>query len=274
MLYDLKNNIFKPEKDYYKPIRSSIVFSSNYIEYKSNGDKVKSLSIKEYLNIIKPYLSYIINDYKTQGEWKIHLTMAIKFFLQKIVKKLVLCMEVMMGNETDENIEELFDSFSQIYQKNVEESMKRSEFVFDSINSLYYKLHKISLNRGGSYIDFPKRLRNKKATINLKNNDDKCFQYSLTVALNYQNIKNNPKRLPKIKLFIDQYNWKEINFPSHKKDWKKFKSNNKPIVLNILYVPYNTERIRHAYKSRYNLERENQVILLIITDDKNGITQL
>ena len=42
--------------------------------------------------------------------------------------------------------------------------------------------------------------------------------------------------------FIDKYNWKEINFPSHKKDWEKFESNNKSISLNMLYVSYNTEK--------------------------------
>ena len=70
-------------------------------------------------------------------------------------------------------------------------------------------------------------------------------------------VKNNQERISKIKPFIDQYNWKEINFPSHKKEWKKFESNNKSIALNILYVPYYTEKIRHAYKSKHNLEREN-----------------
>ena len=66
--------------------------------------------------------------------------------------------------------------------------MTESEFVFDGINPLYYKRHKISLNRGGSYIDSPKWLKNKKATINPKNNDDKCFQYAVAAALNYQSI--------------------------------------------------------------------------------------
>ena len=55
---------------------------------------------------------------------------------------------------------------------------------------------------------------------------------------------------------------------SHSKDWKKFESNKKSIALNILYVPHNTEKIRHAYKSKYNLMRENQVILLMIIDGK------
>ena len=96
--------------------------------------------------------------------------------------------------------------------------------------------------------------------------DDKCFQYALTVALNHAQIKNNPERISKIKPFIDQYNWNEIDFPSTGKDWKKFESNNKSIALNILYVPHTTEKVRHACKSKYNLTRENQVILLMITD--------
>ena len=141
-----------------------------------------------------------------------------------------------------------------------------SELFYDSVDALYYNLNKVSWSRGGSYIDSPKWLKNKKATINPKSNDDKCFQYALTVALNYQNIKNNPERISKIKPFIDQYNWKDIDFPSHSKDWKKIEPSNKSIALNILYVSLNTEKIKHACKSKYNLNRENQVILLMTTD--------
>ena len=63
----------------------------------------------------------------------------------------------MIGNEMDEIIRELFESFLQRYHEGLEESMRGSEFVFDRIDSfrLYYKLYKTSLNRGGSYIDYP-----------------------------------------------------------------------------------------------------------------------
>ena len=54
-----------------------------------------------------------------------------------------------------------------------------------------------------------------KATINAKNNDDECFQYALTVSLNYEQIKEDWQRTWKTKLFINQYNWKEIHFPSN-----------------------------------------------------------
>ena len=145
--------------------------------------------------------------------------------------------------------------------------MRVSESIFDSTDALYYHLNKVRLSRGRSYIDSPEWLKNKKAIINPKNNDNKCFQCAVAVALNFKKIKSNPERISSIKPFIDQYNWKEINFPSHKKDWKKFESNNKSIALNILYVPYNTEETRHAYKSF------NQLILLMITDgEKWGIT--
>ena len=63
-------------------------------------------------------------------------------------------------------------------------------------------------------------------------------------------------------------------FSSHSKDWKKFKQNNKTIALKILFLPYNTEKIRIACKSKHNLKRENKVILLIIFAGKNGIIYL
>ena len=163
-------------------------------------------------------------------------------------------------------IKEFRESLLQHYQKNLEQSVRGSEFIFDRVDLLYYHLQKVGLKRGGSYIDSPKWLKNKKAAINPQNNDDNYFQYALTVALNHQNIANNPQRISKIEPFIDQYNWKEIDFPSHPKDWKKFEQNNNTIALNILFVPHNTKKIGLSYKSKHNFKCENQVILLMITD--------
>ena len=149
--------------------------------------------------------------------------MTINFFSSKDSEEICTMhskcdnIEFLIGNETDEIIEDLFDSLLQRYQKGLEESMKGSEFVFDNVDSLYYKLHRISLKRGGSYIDSRKWLKNNKATINPKNNNDKCFQYALTVALNYKQIKKDPQRISKINPFINQYNWKEKTRMSLKK---------------------------------------------------------
>ena len=94
--------------------------------------------------------------------------------------------EIIKGNETDEITEELFESPFKKYLKGLEEKISGSEFGFDSVVFLHYNLDKISLDRSRSYIDSPKCLNNKKATINPKNNNDKCFQYTVTVVLNYE----------------------------------------------------------------------------------------
>ena len=138
--------------------------------------------------------------------------------------------EIMMNNETDEIIKKLFDSLLQKYQDGLEESMRGSEFIRDSVALLYYHLQKIGLKRGGSYIDSPEWLKNKKATINPKNNDDNCFQYALTIALNHKQITSHPERISKDKSFIDQYNWKEIDFLLHSNDCKTFEQNNNTIA--------------------------------------------
>ena len=135
--------------------------------------------------------------------------------------------------------------------------MNRSDFVFESVDLLYYSLHKISLNRGGSYIDSPDWIKNKKATINPKNKDNECFKYAITAALNHNEINSHPEKISNLKPFIDNYNWKDIDFPSDKEDYKKFERDNKTIALNILFAPYNTKKIRPAYN-------QNTIINVII----------
>ena len=135
----------------------------------------------------------------------------------------------------------LFKSLLQKYQENLQEKMKGSDFTFDGINYLYYNLNKVSISKGGSYIDSRKWLKNKKSTINPKDNDYKCFQYAITLALNYDKIDRSHQRISKIKPFIENYNWKDIDFPS---DWNKLELNNNNIALNILYVPFNKKRNR------------------------------
>ena len=172
--------------------------------------------------------------------------------------------EIMFGDDNDDIIEQLFESLLQKYEENLQNKMRGSEFEFDGINFLY-DFNKTSINRGGSYIDSPKWLKDKKSTINSKHNDDKCFQYAVTLALNLDKVKKDPQRVSKIKPFIEKYNWEDIDFPSTSKDWKKFECNNE-VAFNILYVPYNTKKINIAYKSKNNLTHERQIILLMISE--------
>ena len=250
--------------------------------YESTEDKDKNLSVIQYICAIIPYLSDIINDHKVE-EWKIQLGMRVNFISSKDTGETRTIYvwsdneEIRLGNETDDIINKLFESFLDNYQK--EEKIMRggSNFIFESVDLLDYLLHKISLKRGNSYIKSPNWLINKRATINPQNNHDKCFLNAITVVLNHQNIRNNLERISKIKPVINQYNWIDINIKEDREkleknnmtiNWKKFEQNNKTIALNILFLPHNTKTIRLAYKSKYNRKRENQVVLLMITDGK------
>ena len=211
------------DKDYYKSILVKSGYNNNYIQYESKGDKI--LTLKEYLALIEKYLRKLINYYKNKGEWKVQLIAEISFISLKPGSDETRIMHTRSDNEeftnasdTDEIIEGLFESFLQKYEDNLQEKMKGSDFEFDGVNLLYYDFNKISINRGRSYIDSPKWLEDKKSTINPKNNDYKCFQYAVTLALNLDKMDNNPERISKIKPFIEQYNWKEIDFPSTSKN--------------------------------------------------------
>ena len=121
------------DEDYYKSIITKGVFNNNYIQYESKGDKGKNLSIRKYLSMIKPYLSDKINDHKTHGleryhsddktwvektpnEWKMQLAIGINFIFSKDSDETRTMhtksnnVEIMMGSETDEIIDELFES--------------------------------------------------------------------------------------------------------------------------------------------------------------------
>ena len=118
----------------------------------------------------------------------------------------VVC-RVGRGVETEDVINELFNTFRKRYQEGLETKMKRSSFTFECIDLLEYHLHQISLNKGSSYIESPDWIKNKEVTINPKNiKGNNYFQYAITPALNYQNIDHHPERICKLKPFINNYN--------------------------------------------------------------------
>ena len=136
-------------------------YNNNYIQYESKGDK--TLTLIEYLALIEQYLRKLINYCKNKGEWKVQLTAEISFISLKPGSDETRVMhtrsdheEFMNGRDTGEIIKGLFESFLQKYEENLQEKMRGSDFEFDGVNFLYYDFNKISINRGGSYIDSPK----------------------------------------------------------------------------------------------------------------------
>ena len=161
-------------KDHYKPKLVNSSYNNNYDEYQSRGDRI--LSIREYLTLIQKYFLNIIelgNKYKNEGEWKVQLSAEINFISLKPGSDETRVMhtrsdneEFMTGDDTNEIIKLLFESFLQRFEENLQNNMRGSEFEFDAINFFYYSFNKTSIYRGGTCTDSPKWLKDKKSTIN------------------------------------------------------------------------------------------------------------
>ena len=141
-------------------------FKCNYKYYESRGDQDKKLSVKQYLYKIMQYLSDLINDQKAirneSNEWKIQINMNVNFVSSNDTQETRTIfvwsdnVEIRSGNETDDIVKGLLNSFLNNYQN--EEIILRngSNFVFESVDLLSYHIHKTSLKRGKSYMKFPK----------------------------------------------------------------------------------------------------------------------
>ena len=177
--------------------------------------------------------------------------------------------EFRMGSDTDDVVTKLLDSFFVKYEYDENILRDGSNYSFDYVDMSAVHFHEIKLKRGGSYIDSPTWIKNKGDTINPKNTKgNKCFQFAIIAAIHNQFIGPHPERISKLRPYIDNCNWKDINFPAGPDDWRIFERSNKDVALNIYFVPYNKEKINIAYRSDHNRKRKKQVILLIISDNE------
>ena len=148
-------------EDYYKPTLVKIGYSGNYTKYESKGDKI--LTFEEYLSMIEPYLAGMINDYKSKGEWKVQLIAEIKTLMKHvlcILKVIMLKLGLVMIRVM--LLTNVLNLFCKDIKKFYKKKMRGSDFELDGINLLYYDFNKISLNRGGSYIESAKWIKDKK----------------------------------------------------------------------------------------------------------------
>ena len=90
----------------------------------------------------------------------------------------VQCTQRVAINDTNEVVKGLFNSLKPTYRNNLETLMRGNNFTFDSVQLMY-------LQTG---------YKRKKATLNSKNTDHNCFQYAVTIALNYEEIESHLER--------------------------------------------------------------------------------
>ena len=161
--------------------------------------------------------------------------------------------------------QEMIDEIEEEIQK-VEEA-EGSGWVFVEIIDLTLHTSIWDPLNAGSYIDLPKELKDKKAIINMKNEDDKCFMWSVLRALNPKN--NHPERIDKDLISKEEtLNMEGINYPVDFRGIDRFESQNQDIAISI--IGYCKDGGLRPLKRSKDIKRKHQITLLLIKDGENS----
>ena len=140
-----------------------------------------------------------------------------------------------------------------------------------SVEMLEIFITKFKPLNGKSYKPFPKLIVKKKAVINMENDDDQCFKWAVTRALNP--VGNNPQRIKRIlKTQAEKYNWNDIEFPTKLKDIHKFEKNNN-INVNVFSFDENSGRYGRVYTLRLSKTEHEKTINLFLYDEHYGVVK-
>ena len=230
------------------------------------------MSVITYFDKIIPYLMVSIDENKL-FEQKNRITYRYHYGTYISTTKIthfsrsdnVICLP---PSNTSDIINQLLASLYEKYQEDFRLSHASRNFSQENVEECNIHYNKIDLRCGATYIESPKWLKNKKATINPKNTKDVyCFMYAATIALYHDKLGSNPERISeKLSIYTQVFNEHGRDFPTSYVDQKLFEKLNEDIALNILYVPYEVKNICPEYISKRNFNTKKQIILLKRTD--------
>ena len=164
---------------------------------------------------------------------------------------------VYMLNDIDSLVQSMINH---MHQQVENPALRDSKFVFDSIMHMDISVHRLNLTRGFSYIPLPDWLARKKAIINPKNLDMKCFKWSVIAASKWEEIDRDHQRVRKLRRYADEFDWNGMSYPVSTKDISKFETRNR-IGINVLALDG-----RMPYICRKGGDYERVVNLMIIED--------
>ena len=187
-------------------------------------------------------------------------TAIAKFAFHSIGNKIIT-------EETDphEIYQEMIDEIEEEIQK--VENAVGSGWVFVEVENLTLHTDKWNPLNAGSYIDLPKELKDKHALINMKNEDNKCFLWSV---LRYLNPKDkNAERIDKdLRIKQDTLNMEGIKYPVDFRGIDRFESQNPDISVSV--VGYNKVDLVYPLRQSKYTGRKHDIVLLSIKEAAEG----
>ena len=175
-----------------------------------------------------------------------------------------------IGNE-DELTQALEDSVIQIRLQIQNLEGSTSNLRFKKILSITIHYDRYDPTRAGRYIELPEWIKLKKACINIKNKDQKCFKYCIQSIVYDKISKHHPEEMFHYnKLKDDILNWDGVNFPTGNRDIDRFEENNKSVSVNVFEPDdcLNDNRII-LHRGTKNRNAKYEIDLLKVYDEDN-----
>ena len=232
------------------------------IETEGNFDE------REFLQFVKPDVLRLM---KQNRQTRVRLILNCYMTRTDLTNGNVITAYPYFHSQTIENIEainesEIIDSMIETIEERFQNFTNRgSNWVLERVISLEVQMTQFIPLRGRSYIPLPKVLKNKKAIINMKNDDNECFKWCVTRALFPadkhperidKNLRENSKRL----------NWNGLKFPVDVKKITNFEKLNQNISINV----FGFQEVFYPLKIFKGVERQHQINLLLIADDEKN----
>ena len=269
------NKVVEEEKELFKPIKGKEAFNGYALNYVINGNSF--YGPVDFLKAAKlPMVNIMNNNPNTKVKLNFFVTMERvnlspeglkyppkEFNLHSKGKKII--------TEATDTIEIYHEMITEILEAmQIVEQADGSGWVFIKVIRLILKIDKWDPLKASSYIDLPPELKNKKALINMKNTDNKCFLWSVLRGLNPKD-KDAGRIDEDLKSKENTLNMEGIEYPVSLKDIKRFEKQNPDISISVLGYSkdekiYPLRRSKHAMKNK----RKYNIILLLIKDGDNS----
>ena len=271
------NKAEEEEKRLFTPVKEKSALKNYAVQYVIKGEPLYGPA--EFLQIAKPYVINImasnrniktklyLNCYMTRTDSD-GFTVIKKFAFHSVGQKIIT-----EATDVNEIYGEMLDEIEEEIQK--VEQAEGSGWVFLEVENLTLHTDIWDPIKASSYIDLPKELKNKKAIINMKNEDNnKCFLWCVLRALNPSKDKH-PSRIDEdLKSKENTLNMEGIAYPVSLKDINRFEKQNLDISISVLGYSKDEKiyplRISKFTKVKKEDERKHNIVLLLIKDGDNS----
>ena len=233
-------------------------FSGNYSKYRING--IEGMDLPTYFSKIRTSISNVLRKETSKRVIRAQTTTWIRYIKEdKYIDRAFnsITTPVYMLSNIDSIVQSMINHMAQQVEN---PSLRDSKFVFDKILQTDISCHRLMLTRGSSFIKLPDWLAKKKAILNPKNLDEKCFKWAVIAGLKWEEIDCHPERVSKLRKYENEFDWSGITYPVSTKNISKFETRNR-IGVNLLALNGKT-----IYICRKGGNYERKVNLMILEE--------